>query len=1015
MNRFWRSLIGGIGFGLAVNASLAGGFTWNGTGTNSAISTGGNWNGGVAPTNGSDLNFGSSSNNTPDFTSNFTSGNITTLSSGTYYNFTSSTASTLTLGGNVTTNGSTVLIGVTLALASGSHTINASDGDVYFFSDVSGSGSLVKTGGASLYVDHTGSANTFSGTIDLQSGNLIVHGDNVLGTGDILMNGGSLLEADYYDDGRAFTFANNLKLSTDSTFGEYYNRGSLTFTGNATAMSGVTNANVHVYGSGLLTLKNLGQTSAGTSFIFDGNGTTRLTGSSTYTGSTTVSDGTLIFAAGALPTGAISSTGSSYVGTEDTSAVATFLTRLAAGGATGLVGFDSPNSAAPQSFSSAIDLSSLNGSVRLGTSTAATFSGTLTPQGSTYQFGGRGTLTVSSGLTGTRGVTVSDGLQLYLSGTNTYSAGTTASGGAVIFSANAALPSAGSLTAETDGYIGNTTGSGLSEATFLSKFNKAGTSGVVGFDANTSAGTRTLTANLDLTGFGAGTFLGTTSHLILDSSLTLTPQGSEYRFTGFRDGQLTVNATLSGSRSVVIGLDPNDIASTPSPGLTFSPSVTLGAANTYTGGTTLQSGRLLLANSSALGSGALTVGNSGTNVGLGTTSALTIANHIDFGSGNYDFALGAGFNMTLTGTLISNYGELDVANTTLTVSGNNSGLHSDFNLTGSIVNFTSDNAAGVGGLFLNTLVSTYSQAYFTSAAPVIGHLYGDSNSTLHLDMGAGNKLTVTQDGYDDTFYGLVTGNGGLIKDGNQQLTLDHANTYTGGTTIIRGVLQPNTNTALGTGNVTLNGGTLYLPSGVTLGNTLAFSGSGGTVSGSGGFSSSVSIGSTANLSPGFYNTGEGGSSTVGKLTFSSTMNWAANGTYTIKVISAAGAPGTGMDTISVSGALSFTATLGSPFVLNLVSLNSSGRFGNVSDFSSSSGYSWLIASAAGGVTGFNAANFNINLSNFSNDLGTGSFSVTNVANNIFLNFSPVPEPSTWALLASGTAAVAFFARRRRRA
>ena len=69
----------------------------------------------------------------------------------------------------------------------------------------------------------------------------------------------------------------------------------------------------------------------------------------------------------------------------------------------------------------------------------------------------------------------------------------------------------------------------------------------------------------------------------------------------------------------------------------------------------------------------------------------------------------------------------------------------------------------------------------------------------------GSTVTTTA---DFTIDSSITGPGALTKTGPQTLTLTAASTYTGGTTLDAGTLQTTNPTALGTGPVTLNRGTL---------------------------------------------------------------------------------------------------------------------------------------------------------------------------------------------------------------
>ena len=88
-------------------------------------------------------------------------------------------------------------------------------------------------------------------------------------------------------------------------------------------------------------------------------------------------------------------------------------------------------------------------------------------------------------------------------------------------------------------------------------------------------------------------------------------------------------------------------------------------------------------------------------------------------------------------------------------------------------------------------------------------------------------------------------------------------------------------------------------------------------------------------------------------------------------------------------------------------------------------YSWDIIGSMGGVTNFDIQSFALLLDfSFLGLLGDGSFSlaiasgnvgeVSGIDNILQLNFTPVPEPSTFALLALGLALIGFQSGRRRR-
>jgi hypothetical protein len=128
--------------------------------------------------------------------------------------------------------------------------------------------------------------------------------------------------------------------------------------------------------------------------------------------------------------------------------------------------------------------------------------------------------------------------------------------------------------------------------------------------------------------------------------------------------------------------------------------------------------------------------------------------------------------------------------------------------------------------------------------------------------------------------------------------------------------------------------------------------------------------------------------------------WNAGGEYLFELNDATGTAGTNWDLWTINGELTLTA--GSEVVLGVVSESGTAP-GPAQHFDDTQNYSWQIASASGGIVGFNPADFQIDTSGFANDLGGGQFAVAQNGNGVYLDFvSSVPEPGTLALLLAGS-------------
>ena len=195
-----------------------------------------------------------------------------------------------------------------------------------------------------------------------------------------------------------------------------------------------------------------------------------------------------------------------------------------------------------------------------------------------------------------------------------------------------------------------------------------------------------------------------------------------------------------------------------------SGTLVLNGANSYTGGTTLNSGTLVLGHNNALGSGQL---NAAAGTFLDSNGARSIGNRINLTG---DLTVAGSNDLTLSGLITGTGGLVKNGLSTLTLNGNNT-YSSGTTLNSGTLVLGHDNALGSGQL--NAAAGTFLDS---NGARSIGNRI---NLTGDLTVASSNDLTLN---------GLVTGAGGLVKNGASTLTLSGNNTYSGGTTVNAGTL-----------------------------------------------------------------------------------------------------------------------------------------------------------------------------------------------------------------------------------
>ncbi|EOY5690300.1 autotransporter-associated beta strand repeat-containing protein [Salmonella enterica subsp. enterica] len=247
--------------------------------------------------------------------------------------------------------------------------------------------------------------------------------------------------------------------------------------------------------------------------------------------------------------------------------------------------------------------------------------------------------------------------------------------------------------------------------------------------------------------------------------------------------------------------------------------LTLSGINSYTGGTTISDGTLIATNVEALGSGDVT-----DNATLELNTGGTFDNVIS-GSGQVvksgDDALTLSGNNSYTGGTLISGGTLVATNVEALGSGDvtdNATL--EMNTGGDFAN----NIGGTGSVVKSgdkTLTLSGANSY-TGGTTISG---GTLVATNVEALGSGDVTdnAVLELNTGGTFDNVISGSGQVVKSGDEMLTLSGANSYTGGTTISGGTLVATNVEALGSGDVTDNA-TLEMNTGGDFDNAISGSG-----------------------------------------------------------------------------------------------------------------------------------------------------------------------------------------------
>ncbi|GAB5559231.1 MAG: hypothetical protein SynsKO_08780 [Synoicihabitans sp.] len=292
--------------------------------------------------------------------------------------------------------------------------------------------------------------------------------------------------------------------------------------------------------------------------------------------------------------------------------------------------------------------------------------------------------------------------------------------------------------------------------------------------------------------------------------------------------------------------DPNGGANSLGLSKYGSGTLELSANNTYSGQTRIEAGTLKIDQNSRLGSGDLIFSGGDLELATSSTNAITTFsaardivvnnNATLFANSNivYDGSLEGGGDLTFSpsndsylelGTANSYSGKLTIANGELRL-GDNKALQNS-----TLV------APSPSDLDVGTITHLH-----------LGGLSGSANFPLRNENNATMDLTVGAGGNTSEFSGILSGDGSLTKTGSGVFTLSGNNTFTGKTTINNGRIDITSLAALGQGpssftadQITLAGGNLRFANDTTLGSNW------GITLGSGGGTLTPAAGTTVNF------------------------------------------------------------------------------------------------------------------------------------------------------------------------
>ena len=889
----------------------------------------------------------------------------------------------------------------------------------------------------------SGGAVNFSGSRDVDAG-LLVNRADADGTygGAVILSGPTSSNSwnAIYAGTLQFSDFNQLgssHLEFDATTGD---SGTLRYTGGSTTTTktllidnpGITRAGIDVSQAGTTLTwnpgtsnltQNLTKTGAG-SLSFGGaitggsvsveSGLLSLTAGNSYAGGSLVSQGTLMG-------GASTSFGSGAIVLGDGNTGTSSIVLVA-------------NSSGNTTIANAITVANLGtglvsiGGTNTGNTSFNLWNGTLTLNRNVQLFGdttpgSNGRTSFLGQITGSGGITVTQGRVTLQSTTNNFTGPVVVNSGAtlqldVANGINELIPNSsavtvnGSLNFASGGgteTIGSLAGSGTVSSVVGGNYSFV----IGGSDSTTFSGVinnGSGTVSLTKSGVGTQTLSGTSSY----SGGTVVSAGQLVGTTASLQGLITNNASVAFDQATT-----GNYASTMSGSGSLTKlgggTVRITGSNSYSGGTTITGGTVEISAGGSAGGSAAGLGTGTVSIASGaqvtyylsTTGSHTITNAFSLSGGTLYSEDG---NNTFSGQVTLASGASTISSRyqdTITLAGGLAGSGNvlftqagglgdgpTYVLSGTGANTGTVRVSGSSNGRITKLqvanVDALQSATLDMAAGDVGDVVFTATGTKTYSLGglrgardlapSYNSRSVGGNGQSTTYSGVLAGSGGLTKVGGGRLTLAGANTFSGTTNVQAGDLALD-------GSIV---GSLSVASLASLSGT-------GTVGGNATISGTHSPGNSP-----------------GAQTFNGNLTYEAGAVVNWELIAnTTGTPGTNYDQIVVpTGNLTFSGstTLALSFDSLASSVDWADPFWNVNR-------SWTVYDLSGGTTNsFSDLGLGGSLLDSLNQplspTGRGYFTTSLSGQDVMLNFVAVPEPSTLVLL--GIAA-AFLAVRRRAA